>query len=55
MSEATEVPDRAKQEAEAPPRDWSWVETSIWTERMLAALGNGVKGKSFPTWYESER
>ena len=23
---------------------WSWVETTIWTERMLAALGNGVKG-----------
>ena len=22
----------------------SWVETSIWTERMLAALENGVKG-----------
>ena len=22
----------------------SWVEASIWTERMLAALGNGVKG-----------
>jgi hypothetical protein len=21
-----------------------WVEASIWTERMLAALGNGVKG-----------
>jgi RNA-directed DNA polymerase len=47
MSEATEVPDRAKQEAEAPPRDWSWVETSIWTERMLAALDNGVKGSKW--------
>lgn len=23
---------------------WSWVETSIWTEGMLTALGNGVKG-----------
>ena len=47
MSEATAVPERAKQEAEAPPRDWSWVETSIWTERMLAALGNGVKGSKW--------
>jgi RNA-directed DNA polymerase len=47
MSEATAVPDRAKQEAEAPPRDWSWVETSIWTERMLAALDNGVKGSKW--------
>ncbi len=23
---------------------WSWVETSVWTDRMLAALENGVKG-----------
>lgn len=47
MSEAAAVPDRAKQEAEAPPRDWSWVDTSIWTERMLAALDNGVKGSKW--------
>lgn len=26
----------------------SWVETSIWTERMLTALGNGVQGDK---WY----
>lgn len=26
------------------PRMWSWVETSVWTNRMLAALGNGVRG-----------
>ena len=26
------------------PAHWSWVETTIWTERMLAALDNGVKG-----------
>ena len=26
------------------PRLWSWVEASVWTERMLAALGNGVQG-----------
>ena len=29
---------------EAPPDNWSWVETTVWTERMLAALVNGVKG-----------
>jgi hypothetical protein len=23
---------------------WAWVEPSVWTERMLAALENGVKG-----------
>ena len=27
-----------------PPLNWDWVEASVWTERMLAALGNGVKG-----------
>ena len=30
-------------EAHGPPT-WGWVETGVWTERMLAALGNGVKG-----------
>ena len=24
--------------------NWGWVEASVWTKRMLAALGNGVKG-----------
>lgn len=36
------VSARTKQEAEA--RDWSWVEASIWTDRMVSALVNGVKG-----------
>ena len=36
---------KAKQGAEtADPREWSWVESTIWTDRMLTALGNGVKG-----------
>ncbi len=26
------------------PLNWGWVEASVWTKRMLAALGNGVKG-----------
>ena len=26
------------------PRTWSWVDASVWTDRMLAALGNGVQG-----------
>jgi RNA-directed DNA polymerase len=34
----------AKQGAETQTGKWDWVETSIWTERMLTALGNGVKG-----------
>jgi len=35
----------AKQGAESQdPLNWGWVEASVWTERMLVALGNGVKG-----------
>ena len=34
-------------EALAQPR-WAWVEASVWTERMLAALENGVSGGQ---WY----
>jgi RNA-directed DNA polymerase len=43
---ASAVPARAKQGAEA--RNWSWVEGSVWTERMVSALENGVKGGR---WY----
>jgi RNA-directed DNA polymerase len=32
------------QETEAHRREWWWAEASIWTERMMSALGNGVKG-----------
>ncbi len=48
MDEAREAPpvQIAKQGAEA--RDWSWVEASVWTDRMLSALENGVKGG---VWY----
>jgi RNA-directed DNA polymerase len=39
------VPETAKQGADPDDAStWSWVEASIWTERMLAALGDGVKG-----------
>jgi RNA-directed DNA polymerase len=43
-SQAPVVPEKATQGAEAHGRDWLWVEASVWNERMLAALGNGVKG-----------
>lgn len=43
-SEAAAVPGRAKQAASARAQDWAWVDRSVWTERMLAALDNGVKG-----------
>jgi RNA-directed DNA polymerase len=38
------VPETAKQEGEASPAKWDWVERSVWTERMLDALERGVKG-----------
>ena len=38
-----EVPRGAKQSGETRGR-WSFVEASVWTERMLAALERGVKG-----------
>ena len=43
MSESEVVPGTAKQ-SELTPQQWPWVDRTIWTERMLAALGNGVKG-----------
>lgn len=43
-SEVSTVPVTAKQGTDAGRKDWSWVEASIWTERMLAALENSVKG-----------
>ncbi|MEK7756068.1 MAG: group II intron reverse transcriptase/maturase, partial [Planctomycetota bacterium] len=37
------VSETAKQAGEIRAR-WAWVEATVWTERMLTALGNGVKG-----------
>ena len=42
----TTVPE-AKQAGEARAR-WEWVEPTVWTERMLSALEEGVKGGK---WY----
>lgn len=39
-----EVLEKAKQGTEARDRDWWWVEASVWTEPMVSALVNGVKG-----------
>jgi len=33
-----------KQAGETGFRKWSWVERSVWTDRMLEALEQGVKG-----------
>jgi RNA-directed DNA polymerase len=46
---ASGVPETATQGAEARRRgQWWWTEALIWTERMVSALGNGVKGGK---WY----
>ena len=37
------VPETAKQAGEVRQR-WEWTEPAVWTERMLTALENGVKG-----------
>src|SRR5438876_8344411 len=45
QEKAPAVPALATQGAETGnDRDWSWVEASVWTERMVSALVNGVKG-----------
>jgi len=46
-SEAPVVPKWAIQGAQTHDRDWSWVQATVWTERMLAALENGVKGNKW--------
>ena len=39
------VAGKPKQAGEASIRErWRWVEPSVWTERMLMALEEGVKG-----------
>lgn len=45
-NEPTPVPvcTTTKQTGDTHPKEWQWVERSIWTERMLEALDKGVKG-----------
>jgi RNA-directed DNA polymerase len=43
-SKAPAVSARATQGAKTHAGKWTWVEASVWNERMLAALENGVKG-----------
>ncbi len=38
------VSEKTKQTGETRPTQWDWVEHSIWTDNMLAALEKGVKG-----------
>lgn len=43
MQRVESVSQEAKQ-GSFSPAEWPWVDRTIWTERMLAALGNGVRG-----------
>ncbi len=43
------VPETAKQAYDTRDRrQWGWVEPTGWSERMLAALVNGVMGGKWP-------
>lgn len=44
---ASAVSETATQETEVHARKWWWMEASIWTERMVSALVNGVKGNKW--------
>lgn len=43
-SEAAAVTEGSTQVACDPASGWGWVDRNIWTDRMLAALDNGVQG-----------
>lgn len=43
QEKVSSVLETARQGTETQTR-WGWVEALVWTERMLTALGNGVKG-----------
>lgn len=46
-SEAARVPERAEQAASDRACERAWIDRNIWTDRMLAALDNGVKGEKW--------
>ena len=43
-----EVSEKTRPGTDAWRREWWWAEGSIWTERMVSALVNGVQGGK---WY----
>ncbi len=47
MSKGAAVPEKAKQALTNPTGNRDWIDRAIWTERMLAALDNGVKGNKW--------
>ena len=47
MSEGAAVPEEATQASSNQTGKRDWIDRTIWTERMLAALDNGVKGNKW--------
>ena len=47
MREGAAVPVKAKQAPSIQTGNRDWIDRAIWTERMLAALDNGVKGNKW--------
>lgn len=47
MNEGAGVPEKAIQASLMPTGNRDWIDRAIWTERMLAALDNGVKGNKW--------
>lgn len=45
-----QVPPEAEQGSDIRSR-WEWVETSVWTDRMLEALENGIAGVEETKWF----
>jgi len=45
--EVVSVSEEARPATSAAACDWAWVDRTIWTERMLAALDNGVRGSKW--------
>jgi RNA-directed DNA polymerase len=47
MSEGATVPGTATQVSLNQTGNRDWIDRAIWTERMMAALDNGVKGNKW--------
>jgi hypothetical protein len=53
QAEVSRVSERARQGTDATGgerRDLWWAEASVWTERMVSALANGVRGGKWLNW-----
>lgn len=44
MDDSSASVSETTKQAEETPTEWTWVEPSVWTDRMLEALEKGVKG-----------